>query len=106
MSHQEADRAPVHVPERFAHLFWNADVASLDLERDGRFIASRLLMADDVAAWGWAVQHLSADALASVARLRHATPRRAALAINLAADRVVFSNKPDGSSRLSSPTAR
>lgn len=75
------------VPERFAYLFWNADVASLDIDRDGRYIASRLLMADDVAAWGWAVQHLSADALASVARLRHASPCRAALARNLASAR-------------------
>lgn len=75
------------VPERFAYLFWNADVASLDIDRDGRYIASRLLMADDVAAWGWAVRHLSPDALASVARLRHASPRRAALARNLASAR-------------------
>ncbi|WP_129662721.1 DUF6922 domain-containing protein [Phytoactinopolyspora endophytica] len=73
------------MPERFAYLFWNADLSSLDLERDARYIASRLLMADDVAAWGWAVQHLPADALASVAKLRHASPRRAALARNLAA---------------------
>lgn len=73
------------VPGRFAYLFWSADLSSLDVERDGRYIASRLVMADDVAAWGWAAQHLSADALASVAKLRHASPRRAALARNLAA---------------------
>lgn len=79
------DQHGAQVPERFAYLFWNADLSLLDVDRDGRYIASRLLMADDVEAWGWAVQHLSRDALASVARLRHASPRRAALARNLAA---------------------
>lgn len=79
--------ADTQVPERFAYLFWNADVASLDIARDGPYIASRLLMSDDAAAWGWAVRHLSPEALASVASLRHANPRRAALARNLAAAR-------------------
>jgi hypothetical protein len=44
-------------------------------------------MSDDVAAWGWASRHLSADDLASAAALRHATPARKALARNLAAAR-------------------
>jgi hypothetical protein len=79
--------ADVRLPARFAYLFWNADIDELDVERDGRYIASRLLMADDVAAWGWALRHLSADDLASVASLRHATPERRALARNLAAAR-------------------
>ncbi len=77
----------VSVPQRFAYLFWNADLDALDVERDGRYIASRLLMADDVAAWGWASEHLSIDALLSVSKLRHATPERRALAHNLAAAR-------------------
>lgn len=73
------------VPERFAYLFWNADLSTLDVVRDARYIASRLLMADDVAAWHWAATHLPVEALLSVAKLRHATPERAALARNLAA---------------------
>jgi hypothetical protein len=77
----------VRLPARFAHLFWNADIDDLDVKRDGRYIASRLLMADDVAAWGWAARHLSAEDLASVGSLRHATPERKALARNLAAAR-------------------
>jgi hypothetical protein len=77
----------VRLPERFEYLFWNADIDELDVQRDGHYIASRLLMSDDVAAWGWAAHHLSADDLASAATLRHATPQRKALARNLAAAR-------------------
>ncbi len=77
----------VRLPARFAYLFWNADIGELDVKRDGHYIASRLLMSDDVAAWGWAASHLSADDLASAAALRHATPERKALARNLAAAR-------------------
>jgi hypothetical protein len=82
-----ADVTYARLPERFAYLFWNANIDELDEQRDGRYLASRLLMSDDVAAWGWAARHLSADDLASAAGLRHATPARKALARNLAASR-------------------
>jgi hypothetical protein len=63
----------VRLPARFEYLFWNSDVGELDVKRDGHYIASRLLMSDDVAAWGWAARHLSADDLASGnAAARHA----------------------------------
>ncbi len=80
-------RVDDRVPARFGYLFWNADLADIDPQCDGRYVAARLLMSDDVAAWGWALEHLSAEDLASAAGLRHATPRRAALARNLAAYR-------------------
>lgn len=46
------------VPRRFHHLFWNADVADLDAERNGAYIAGRMLEAADVAAWSWALSNI------------------------------------------------
>ncbi len=51
------------VPARFGHLFWNANIAKLNLETDGSYIAGRMLRAPDVGAWVWALDHLSGDAI-------------------------------------------
>lgn len=71
------------VPHRFAHFFWNADLASLSPDKDGDFIASRLMTADDPDAWVWAISNLPRDSLAKAANLRGVTPRRRALIENL-----------------------
>src|SRR6266542_4967098 len=44
---------PRRVPRRLGHLFWNVDLAELDVERDGRFIADRILRHDDPQALAW-----------------------------------------------------
>ncbi|WP_448062763.1 DUF6922 domain-containing protein [Cellulomonas hominis] len=63
-------RQAVRVPRRFAHLFWNADLARLDVRTDGAYIAHRLLDKGDVDAWAWAVAHVAHDDLRRAQRIR------------------------------------
>jgi predicted transcriptional regulator len=74
------------VPVWLRHLFWNADVHLLDLERDAAYIAGRILASDDAQAHAWAAATLSADAFLEAARMRGVPARRASLARNLAAE--------------------
>lgn len=74
---------PARVPPRFGHLFWNADLYDLDPIRDGDFVASRLVTADDPDAWAWAAGNLPPSSVAKAARLRGLSPRRRALIENL-----------------------
>jgi len=73
------------VPVWLRHLFWNADVHLLDLERDAAYIAGRILGSDDAQAHAWAAATLPAGAFLQAARLRGMSGRRGALARNLAA---------------------
>lgn len=75
------------VPVWLRHLFWNADVHALDVERDASYIAGRILASNDAQAHAWAAQTLHADAFLSAARMRGVPARRAALARHLAAAR-------------------
>lgn len=79
------NRSPRVVPRRLAHLFWNADVDAVDLDRDARYVAGRLLLSDDTQAVAWAVGHLPAEALLAAGALRHATAEHRSLAANAAA---------------------
>jgi hypothetical protein len=79
-----ADR-PASVPAWLRHLFWNADVSRLEVDRDAAFIAGRILSSDDAQAHAWAAATLPAGALERAAVIRGIEPRRAALARNLAA---------------------
>ena len=75
------------VPVWLRHLFWNADVHQLDLNRDAAYIAGRILASDDAQAHAWAAATLPADAFLHAARMRSVPARRAALARNLTAGR-------------------
>jgi hypothetical protein len=75
------------VPVWLRHLFWNADVRLLDIQRDGAFIAGRVLASDDAQAHAWAATTLSPEAFMKAASIRGLEPRRVALAQNLAAAR-------------------
>lgn len=77
--------APRGVPRRFWHLFWNADPAALDLERDGEAVAVRMLLGDDLEALAWACAHLSPDALRRAAANRGADAQVRSLVDNVLA---------------------
>jgi len=85
-SSEPADRHR-RVPVWLRHLFWNADVHALDVERDAAYIAGRILASDDAQAHAWAAQTLPAAAFLQAARMRGVPPRRASLARHLAAAR-------------------
>ena len=72
------------MPERLAHLFWNADLAGVDTRAHGPYVASRILRADDCQALGWLARALHPDAIRAAAAGRGLDPRRAALALLLA----------------------
>jgi hypothetical protein len=77
---------PARLPRRFWHLFWNADPSTLDLASDADYIATRMVLSDDVQALAWACAHLPADALRRAATNRAAdAPTRALIANVLAA---------------------
>ncbi|CAN5661904.1 hypothetical protein BH24ACT5_BH24ACT5_26490 [soil metagenome] len=65
-----AARAPVRVPHRLWHLFWNADPATITLPRDRRYVASRLLQSTDSQAIAWSAANLDAESIRSAARIR------------------------------------
>lgn len=75
------------VPGWLRHLFWNVDVDKLDVNRDGAFIAGRVLASADAQAHAWAATTLPSDAFLAAASQRGLDRRRAALARNLAAHR-------------------
>jgi len=81
-----SDSANQRVPLWLGHLFWNVDIGQLDVERDGAFIASRILASEDAQGHAWAAVTLSPDAFLHAASLRGLDRRRVMLAHNLAAD--------------------
>ena len=66
---------PRKVPHRFWHHFWNANPRKLALPEDAHYVADRLILSSDPAAWGWALINLPVDSLARVAESRGADPR-------------------------------
>lgn len=81
--HQPPDR----FPRRLGHLFWNAEVASIEPARHGDYLAGRLLLAHDAQGLAWAASNLSPASLRAAGRLRNVPGPTRALAENLAAAR-------------------
>ncbi|MGH8926570.1 MAG: hypothetical protein ACRDWA_18390 [Acidimicrobiia bacterium] len=57
----------LQVPGWLRHLFWNVDVDRLGVERDGGFIAGRVLASEDAQAHAWAATALSPGAFLAAA---------------------------------------
>jgi DNA-binding transcriptional ArsR family regulator len=79
------ERAPeraVRVPQPFWHLFWNATPASLRIDRDGTYIARRMLNTGGAAAAQWALEHIDAPDLLAAVRGRGSDERTRAMVEN------------------------
>ncbi len=72
------------IPARYAHVFWNAPVASINLAEHGSYVARRVLLEGDTQALAWAAGTLRASDWRAAARQRGIDPRHRALAENLA----------------------
>jgi excisionase family DNA binding protein len=72
-------------PARLAHLLWNEDLGSLDVERHAVLLADRILRSEDPEAHAWMVDRLPASAIMEATRTRNLDPRRASLGRLLAA---------------------
>ena len=84
-----APKAPVarherHVPRRFGHLFWNADVRGLNLDRDGRYVAGRILASSDAQALAWMARTLPSKDIIAASKARGMSAQVRAMARNLA----------------------
>lgn len=75
------------VPHRFHHLFWNAEPTMLSLERNGSYIARRMLTAGEPDAQLWALQNLSEESLRVAQRARGLDKRLVKLVDNVLAER-------------------
>lgn len=80
-----APRAPVRVPHRLWHHFWNADPATITLPRDRRYVAARLLQSTDPQAIAWSAANLDAESIRRAARIRGLDARQRRL-LNLLAE--------------------
>jgi MarR family len=67
------------VPARFAHVFWNEDLAKLDLAKDAVLVADRILRSEDPEAHAWMLATLPAEAIEAATRTRGLDARRARL---------------------------
>lgn len=74
---------PTTLPRRLWHLFWNADPAALDLTNDADFIATRLVLGDDLQGLAWACSHLPTAALRRAAANRGADARTRSMIENV-----------------------
>ncbi len=80
---REASSRPFDkIPLRFQHYFWNADLNTIDLERDASYLAGRLLAAPDVSAGVWALKHLPAADIRSAMRRRGVDERTRSFVAN------------------------
>lgn len=70
------------LPDRFGHLFWWGDPASIELPRDAAFVAEHMLACHDIEAWGWAIATLPSAALERVARKERTPPETRAMIRN------------------------
>ena len=66
-------------PSRLAHLFWNEDVAALDLDRHASLVADRILRSEDPEAHAWMLRRLPPKAILKATGTRNLDPRRARL---------------------------
>lgn len=54
-------RVARRIPARLAHLFWNADLATVDPTAHGAYVATRILRSDDCQALGWLARSLAPE---------------------------------------------
>ena len=74
-----ARAAGSRVPSRLAHLFWNEDIAALDLDQHANLVADRILRSEDPEAHAWMLRRLPAKAILKATGTRNLDPRRARL---------------------------
>jgi hypothetical protein len=72
------------VPGRLAHVFWNADLRKVQLPRDARYVAGRILTSNDTQALAWMARSLPPKAIVEASQARGMDKRMQALAQNLA----------------------
>ncbi len=77
-------KLPPRVPSRLAHLFWNADLSKVQLPRDARYVAGRILTANDTQALAWMARSLPPKAIVEASQTRGMDKHKQALARNLA----------------------
>lgn len=79
-----AEPRPTRVPNRLAHLFWNADLSRIDVRTQGGYLAERLLSTGDLDGLAWGSRALTRADWEQAARNRGLSARERALAHNLA----------------------
>jgi hypothetical protein len=77
-------KLPRCVPGRLAHLFWNADLSNVQLPRDARYVAGRILTSNDTQALAWMARSLPHKAIVEASQARGMDKQAQALARNLA----------------------
>lgn len=80
----QTGKLPRRVPGRLAHLFWNADLRKVQLPRDARYVAGRILTSNDTQALAWMTRSLPPKAIVEASQARGMDKRMQALAQNLA----------------------
>jgi hypothetical protein len=71
------------VPGRLAHLFWNADLSNVQLPRDARYVAGRILTSNDTQALAWMARSLPHKDIVEASQARGTDKQVQALALNL-----------------------
>lgn len=71
------------VPRRLGHLFWNADLSKVDLPRDARYVAGRILASNDPEAMAWMAWSLPKRAIVEASHARGMDNKTRDLARNL-----------------------
>lgn len=80
LPHRAENSSPL--PRELHHLFWNADVSTLDPRVSGSYMAERLLGAPDLRAWRWALSSLPRDAVETALGRRGVSEQTRALVRN------------------------
>lgn len=84
---QQPQELARRVPRRLAHLFWNADLNKVELPRDARYVAGRILTSNDTQALAWMARSLPAKPILDASQARGMDSRTQHLARNLATSR-------------------
>jgi DNA-binding Lrp family transcriptional regulator len=79
-----APERPTRIPDRLAHLFWDADPHQLAPGVHGAYVADRLISTGDLDGLAWGRDVLTSADWLKAARDRGLTARERALALNLA----------------------
>jgi DNA-binding transcriptional ArsR family regulator len=77
-------KLPQRVPGRLAHLFWNADLSKVQLPRDARYVAGRILTSNDTQGLAWMARSLPHKAILEASQARGMDEQVRALGRNLA----------------------
>ena len=76
---EPARQAQGGLPRRLAHLFWNEDLPTLDVDRHATLVADRILRSEDPEAHAWMLQRLPPKAILQATGTRNLDPHRARL---------------------------